>query len=95
MAGTEFNPDTEPRDSDIYPMGRHAGKTYIEILTNHPSYAAWIVQTAEEETDSHEQLKRFARYLNQMNTVQRTSMEAMDADTDEEYPWINADDQEL
>ena len=78
-------------------MGKHAGKTYVEILTNHPSYAAWIIQTAEEEVDSHEQLIRFAKYLTQSQSdpVQRTSMDAMDADTDQEYPWIDTEDQEL
>ena len=94
---SDLNQDSEPRDSDVYPLGKHAGKTYVEILTNHPSYAAWIIQTAEEEAESHEQLKRFAAYLVQSQTdpVQRSSLEAMDADTDQEYPWIDTEDQDL
>ena len=32
FSADSINQSEEPQDSDIYPLGKHAGKTYVEIL---------------------------------------------------------------
>ena len=58
-------PETQPaRDSDIYNLGRHKGKTYLQIYTQENSYCEWLIRTAiEEGRASHPELQRMANYI--------------------------------
>jgi len=41
----------------------YTGLTYNEVYTKHPTYADWVLKTAETGDSPSEPLKRFARYL--------------------------------
>ena len=58
----DLKPAGPMRDQDLVLFGMHVGKTYLQIYNEQPSYAQWVMQTAESG-DSSPDLARLARYL--------------------------------
>ena len=50
-------------DHDVLAFGKHAGKTYLEVLTDHPSYAKWVISTDEYGDNTNKQFAHFARWI--------------------------------
>ena len=54
---------TQSSGKDLVTFGKHAGKTYDQVLQSYPGYCEWVMKTAEEGDDVGVQLIKFARYL--------------------------------
>ena len=54
---------TPPTGSDLVNFGKHSDKKYKEILEECPSYAEWILTTADKNPESSWRLKRLAQWL--------------------------------
>ena len=52
-----------PTGSDLVNFGKHSDKKYKEILEECPSYAEWILTTADKNPESSWRLKRLAQWL--------------------------------
>ena len=53
-----------PRGSEILFFGKHVGKTFAHVFDNLPSYAQWVIRTAQEHgEEAQPQLLRLAKYL--------------------------------
>jgi hypothetical protein len=55
-----------PSGQDLLLFGRYASETYHLVCQNHPQYALWVLQTAQESGQSSPQLMRFAQYIQLM-----------------------------
>ena len=53
----------DAKDSDVLAFGKHAGKTYLEVLTDYPSYTRWVISTDEHGDNTNKQFAHFARYI--------------------------------
>lgn len=60
--------------SEKMTLGRHAGKTFQEIREQYPKYGEWVVKTATEETECHDQLRKLATYLLQAAATEDMEM---------------------
>ena len=52
-----------PTSSDLVNFGKHSDEKYKEILEECPSYAEWVVTTANESPEASWRLKRLAMWL--------------------------------
>ena len=53
-----------PRGTETLLFGKHVGQTFAHVFDNLPSYAQWVIKTAQEHGDeAHPQLLRLAKYL--------------------------------
>ena len=60
-----------PQDDDLVRFGKHQGRTYLEILTEFPQYAQWVIDTTMTETDECSPgLTHLANYLKPRMTTQ-------------------------
>ena len=57
------------QDDDLVQFGKHKGRTYKEIHDEFPTYATWVVMTAQEETDASPGLLHLAKYLSERQTA--------------------------
>ena len=55
----------EPEDNEFVGFGKYGDKTYLEVWSEHPSYASWVLTTNQESDSPHWRLRRFARWLQQ------------------------------
>jgi hypothetical protein len=52
-----------PSGQDLLLFGRYASEIYHQVYLNHPQYALWVLQTAQESPQASPQLLRFAQYI--------------------------------
>ena len=79
--------DRAPEDTDPLVFGKHVGKTYAEVFQRHPSYAHWVVTTAQEADDPQPDLVRFALYcINRSNLEDQEAQEAREIAAAPDYP---------
>ena len=63
QAMTEIYRRVEPRGSDYVGFGKFSAKTYAELLADVPSYADWVVKTAQESDTADPKLVRLSRWI--------------------------------
>ena len=69
MKAEDAVPTGTPKGTEILLFGKHVGLTFSHVFDHLPSYAQWAIRTVQEPGDeSHPQLLRLARYLNQRVT---------------------------
>ena len=79
--------DRAPADQDPLVFGKHVGKTYAEVYQRHPSYARWVVTTAQEADDPQPDLVRFALYcLHRSNLEDQEAQDARETAAAPDYP---------
>ena len=62
---------SEAQDNDVMCFGKHAGKTYVEVLLTCPTYCDWVLMTAESGESPSPQLMRFAAYIQRQRQPQQ------------------------
>jgi len=88
--------DMPPRPTDLVMFGKHKMRSYLEIQTEFPDYARWVIETAENDTECSPELRHLAKFLviDQDPNAERsvTFQEPMETDSDLEYPedWDDA-----
>ena len=82
-------PTGVPRGEEILFFGKHMGKTFAHVFDNLPSYAQWVVRTAQEHgEEAQPQLLRLARYLGRR--VRQAELGQTQSDLEDK--WFMEDD---
>ena len=69
MKAEDSIPTGTPKGTEILLFGKHVGLTFSHVFDHLPSYAQWVIRTAQEHGDeSQPQLLRLAKYLSQRVT---------------------------
>ena len=75
--------------NEILFFGKHVGKTFSHVFDNLPSYAQWVIRTAQEHGDETQpQLLRLAKYLNRRVRQEKLGQ----TQSDMEEIWFMEDD---
>ena len=64
----------EPEDQEYVGFGKFGDKTYLEVWTENPSYASWVLTTNQESDSPHWRLRRMARWLQMKKHQQAVKM---------------------
>ena len=79
--------------SEILSFGRHAGKTYDQMIEQHADYCQWAVMTIEQDAGSASpELRRFAEYV--VRKEQEAVLQHEDRKRDTEWMNIQSSDTE-
>ena len=82
MKAEDSIPTGTPKGTEILLFGKHVGLTFSHVFDHLPSYAQWVIRTAQEHGDeSHPQLLRLAKYLSQK--VKQAELVQTQSDTEE------------
>ena len=58
-----LNASETPLPTDLVMFGRHRGRTFLDIATEFPDYAHFVVKSSNEEPDQPANFDRLARFL--------------------------------
>ena len=83
-------PTGTPSGTETLLFGKHVGQTFSHVFDNLPSYAQWVIRTAQEHGDEAQpQLLRLAKYL--ARRARQTELGQTQSDMEEN--WFQEEDQ--